>query len=132
MNFFSGALQRLKYCLRVSKDGEVADALGFTKSAFAERKRRGAFPETELRALAQARPDLRIDVAYILTGVTTDERRAAEAASPYREGVAESRRLAALDDGIALLENWRRCAPADRILINQLAARLATTSVEDK
>jgi len=68
MNFFSDTVARLKHELRVSKDGEVAVALGLSKTAFAERKRRGAFPEKELHALAMQRPDLGLDVHYILTG----------------------------------------------------------------
>lgn len=72
MNFFSDALSRLKYELRVSKDGEVAATLGMSKTAFAERKRRGAFPEREVRDLAVQRPDLNIDVDYVLTGVSLD------------------------------------------------------------
>lgn len=66
MDFFSDSLSRLKHELRVSKDGEVAVALGMTKTAFSERKKRGSFPEKELRALAEARPE--IDVHYVLTG----------------------------------------------------------------
>ncbi|MDR0673321.1 MAG: helix-turn-helix domain containing protein [Zoogloeaceae bacterium] len=69
MNFFSDSAARLKYALRVSKDGEVAAALGLSKTAFAERKRRGAFPEKELHALAARRPDLALDVGYVLNGV---------------------------------------------------------------
>lgn len=76
MNFFSDALSRLKYELRVSKDGEVAAALGMSKTAFAERKRRGAFPEREMKELAQQRPDLHIDVGYVLTGDSADPTRA--------------------------------------------------------
>ncbi|MGP1628338.1 MAG: helix-turn-helix domain-containing protein [Giesbergeria sp.] len=68
MNFFSDSLARLKHYLRVSKDQEVATALGLSKTAFSERKKRGAFPEKELRALAQQRPDLGIDVEYVLSG----------------------------------------------------------------
>lgn len=67
MDFFSESLDRLKHELRVSKDGEVAVALGMSKTAFSERKKRGSFPEKELRALAAERPE--IDVVYVLTGV---------------------------------------------------------------
>jgi len=68
MNSFSDCLDRLKYTLRVSKDQEVAEALGLSKAAFSERKKRGAFPEKNVRVLAQQRPDLEIDVEYVLTG----------------------------------------------------------------
>lgn len=68
MDFFSDSLSRLKHYLRVSKDQEVAAALGISKTAFSERKKRNSFPEKELRALAQQRPELGIDVEYVLTG----------------------------------------------------------------
>lgn len=72
MNLFSDCLDRLKPFLRVSKDQEVAAALGLSKTAFSERKKRGSFPDRELRALAQQRPELGIDVDYVLTGITTE------------------------------------------------------------
>lgn len=68
MDFFSDSLERIKHYLRVSKDQEVAEALGMSKTAFSERKKRGSFPEKELRALAQQRPELGIDVEYVLHG----------------------------------------------------------------
>ncbi|MGB4227734.1 MAG: helix-turn-helix transcriptional regulator [Candidatus Dechloromonas phosphoritropha] len=70
MDFFSDSLDRLKFALRVSKDGEVAAALGLSKTAFAERKRRQSFPDKELRSLADTRPDLKLDVDYVLTGMS--------------------------------------------------------------
>ena len=69
MNFFSDAMARLKYDLHVSKDTEVAALLGLSKTAFAERKRRGSFPEKELHFLAAKRPDLNLDVGYVMNGV---------------------------------------------------------------
>ena len=74
MDFFSDSLGRLKHYLRVSKDQEVAAALGLSKTAFSERKKRNSFPEKELRALAQQRPELGIDVEYVLTGGTLTQR----------------------------------------------------------
>lgn len=72
MNDFAQQLGRLKIALGKSKDVEVADALGMAKTALAERKRRGSFPDRELYALAAKRPDLKIDVAYVLTGITSE------------------------------------------------------------
>lgn len=69
MDFFSYPLTRLKHALRVSKDQEVAEALGLSKTAFSERKKRGAFPDENLRVLAAKRPELGIDVDYVLTGI---------------------------------------------------------------
>jgi hypothetical protein len=68
MNFFDEAALRLKQQLKVTENKQVAEALGMTGNAWTMRKRRGAFPETELRALAQQRPELGIDVEYVLTG----------------------------------------------------------------
>lgn len=68
MDLFSDLLLRLKHELRTSKDQEVAAALGLSKTAFSERKKRGSFPERELLALAEARPELGIDTHYVLTG----------------------------------------------------------------
>lgn len=84
MDLFPDALARLKHALRVSKDGEVAEALGMTRTAFSERKKRGSFPEKELRALTQQRPDLGIDVDYVLTGKTQAAIKAMAAGVPGR------------------------------------------------
>ena len=69
MDLFSDVMARLKHQLRVSKDQEVAMFLGISKTAFSERKKRNSFPERELLALAEARPELGIDTYYVLTGV---------------------------------------------------------------
>lgn len=68
MNSFDDATLRLKQALGVTKDKEVAEHLGLSPVAWAGRKRRVLFPETELYALVAKRPDLRIDVHYVLTG----------------------------------------------------------------
>lgn len=71
MNFFDEATLRLKQQLKVTEDKQVAETLGMTGSAWTKRKTRGAFPEKELRALVQRRPELGIDVGYVLTGQST-------------------------------------------------------------
>lgn len=68
MDFFDEAALRLKQQLKVTEDKQVAEALGLSGNAWTMRKRRGSFPEKELRALAQRRPDLGVDVEYVLTG----------------------------------------------------------------
>ena len=68
MNFFDEATLRLKQQLKVTEDKQAAEALGLTGNAWTMRKRRSAFPEKELRALAQQRPELGLDVDYVLTG----------------------------------------------------------------
>ena len=71
MTFFEDSLERLKKQLHLHKDQEIAAALGMSKSAFAERKKRDAFPDEKLWALAQNQPELNIDVLGVLTGIST-------------------------------------------------------------
>lgn len=65
---FDQIMLRAKQALKVSTDKEVSELLGMSKTAMAERKRRGAFPEDKLRLLAVEQPELNLDVDYILTG----------------------------------------------------------------
>lgn len=65
---FGAALLRLKEQLRVHNDKEVAEALGMTPTAFNSRKGRGSFPEDKLLALKARRPELGLDIDYVLTG----------------------------------------------------------------
>lgn len=69
MKNFTDIVNRLKTVLSVTMDKDVAEILGMSKSAFAERKRRGVFPENALRLLELERPDLKLDINYILSGV---------------------------------------------------------------
>lgn len=69
MDSFEKILTRLKSSLQVTQDQEVAAVLGLTKQAFAERKKREAFPELELYRIAASRPELKLDATYVLTGV---------------------------------------------------------------
>lgn len=68
MDEFSSQLLRLKQALGVVEDQDVAHALGMTKAAFSDRKRRGAFPAEKLRATAAAHPEWHMDVDFVLTG----------------------------------------------------------------
>lgn len=68
MKNFIDISNRLKTVLSVTMDKELAELLGISKYSFAERKKRNSFPEKELKALANDRPDLNLDVDYILTG----------------------------------------------------------------
>jgi hypothetical protein len=68
MNFFEEAALRLKQQLKVSEDKQVAEAMGFSSRAWAGRKKRNSFPEKELWALAAQRPELKLDVGYVLNG----------------------------------------------------------------
>ena len=119
MNLFSDRLNRLKPMLRVSKDQEVAAALGLSKTAFSERKKRDSFPELELRALARERPDLNIDVDYVMSGV-------AQAALEIIDAAKAGTPLVKVrGDEIQLLQNYRSCTPSDQEVVRQQAAFLA-------
>ena len=98
MDFFDEAALRLKQQLRVTEDKQAAEALGMTGNAWTMRKRRNSFPTKELRALAQQRPELGIDVEYVLTGGTlsTHQRQAQRAAAAHVQalpGSPEDRQL---------------------------------------
>lgn len=69
MRDFDIQLARLKSTLNVSEDQQVAQALGLSKYALADRKRRGSFPVKKLMELKIRRPELGLDDTYILTGV---------------------------------------------------------------
>lgn len=71
MKIFEEKLLRLKQEVKLSEDQEVAALLGLSKAAFADRKKRDAFPDEKLWALAQKRPDLKVDVLAVLTGISS-------------------------------------------------------------
>lgn len=104
VNSFEEAALRLKQQLRVKTDKEAAEVLGLSAVAWVGRKNRGNFPETELYALAAKRPELGLDVEYVLTGgrLAPRERdhlasaRALTLQAPMEE--AERQRLLALLD----------------------------------
>lgn len=62
---------RLKERVGIPSDKGIAELLGMTDKALNARKRRDAFPDDKLFALAAKRPDLELDVMYVLTGTTT-------------------------------------------------------------
>lgn len=63
---FQDRLLRLKECLGLPEDQQIAEALGMTKAAFSERKRRGTFPDERVVAAKARYHDL--DVTYVLSG----------------------------------------------------------------
>jgi hypothetical protein len=73
MDFFAfeRAALRLKEQAGVATDKDLSALLGMDVSAYNKRKTRGSFPIEKLHALATTRPDLKIDVAYVLTGITS-------------------------------------------------------------
>lgn len=70
MKSFGNVLLRLKAQTGLQADKEIAELLGISPTAFNDRKRRDAFPEDKLLALATRRPELNLDVDYVLTGNT--------------------------------------------------------------
>lgn len=81
MRVFDQQLLRLKQVLGLTEDQAVAATLGMSKAAFADRKRRDAFPVDKLKALATDRPELRLDVSYVLSGVNDELQRRLDAVS---------------------------------------------------
>ena len=61
VDFFLNAVNRLKTALGVSKDKEVAAALGISEKAFNARKTRNSFPLDDLLRLAESRPELNVE-----------------------------------------------------------------------
>lgn len=72
MKNFDQQLLRLKQALGVTDDQEAAAALGMSKAALSDRKKRDKFPEDKLWALAARRPELRLDPGHILMGDMKD------------------------------------------------------------
>lgn len=106
---FEQALLRLKERVGVQSDKELAALLGLSPTAFSDRKKRNAFPEDKLRALVQQRPDLGIDVDYVLTGRTRAQIQAAVVGLPAR--LRELRGERSVEEMADLLdvpaETWR-------------------------
>ena len=125
VDFFEAKLNRLKTVLHVTKDKEAGEALGLKEKAFNARKTRGSFPEKELRALAQQRPELGLDVDYVLTGVTEEESLRQRAALHAAAGISPVGRIAQLAEK-DLVENYRTCTPAVQDALLTLVAHLAT------
>ena len=67
---------RLKSALRVKEDQEAAHALGMSKAALSDRKKRNAFPEEKLWALAHRQPELGINPIWVLSGKSDESFRA--------------------------------------------------------
>lgn len=120
-NSFDAQIGRLKGALQLKEDQEVAELLGMGKAAFSARKTRGSFPADKLRALAQQRPDLNIDVDYVITGVAQaalEMIRAAQEGKPLQKVTADER---------ALLVDYRACSALDKHAIRRQAAFLAAS-----
>ena len=124
MDLFSEALIRLKHQLRVSKDQEVAVALGISKTAFSERKKRSSFPEREVVDLAARKPELNIDVGYVLTGI--------ESAARALLDKKQARIAAMADAGMSFEEIKAAEAQLDPANVNATAALLLRLPAKDR
>ena len=133
-SFFEQALLRFKAQLQVQSDKQVAEQLGMSPTAFNDRKKRDAFPADKIWALATKRPDLNLDVVYILTGkpmeIREDTRPPLDPArsKPYSgpKNIYPNRQAAQE----RLLRDWQACNPNDQSMICDMAARLAAPKPE--
>lgn len=147
--YFLAALARLKEGLGLSKDKEVAAELGLSDKALNARKARASFPETELLALSARRPELKLDVAYILTGERVSELQREQMAvlnevtqasgnATLIEQTADAHRAAAeftkkrKDTYKRHLDVLNVCSETDVDLVMQLAVRLAKNTGKRK
>ena len=152
MNFFEEATLRLKQQLQKTQDKEIAATLGLSAQSWAGRKKRGSFPEKELRALAQQRPELGIDVEYVLTGglLTQHQRERLESSRALTlqlpMDAAENQRLIAqLEEGFLrqatqnaarqsdygkLIEALNACSDESVALVLQLVAKLRAADMK--
>jgi hypothetical protein len=133
MNFFEEATLRLKQQLKVTEDKQAAEFLGLTQGAWTKRKKRGNFPEKELYALAAKRPELELDVLYILTGERQEGLDAMYEAfvlagvdlksvgRMVKNDKAYARRL---KDCVPIMHTLANCTDEDVQLVRQLVARL--------
>jgi hypothetical protein len=74
VNSFDDVLLRFKSAVGARTDKDAGALLGLADKAFNARKRRGVFPIDKLYVLASQRPDLKIDVNYIVTGESKEFR----------------------------------------------------------
>jgi hypothetical protein len=127
VDFFDVAELRLKQQLGVKTAKDVANALGLGEKAFSARKRRGAFPFTEVYALAAKHPELDLDVDYILTGHQRSEFKSVVAATT----------LAHMKEGregkeAALLRNYRALPEPLQDAVSGIAETIANLYVAGK
>lgn len=126
MKIFDACLLRLKQATQLPSDQEVAELLGMTKAALSDRKRRDSFPVEKVRALAQQRPELRIDVHYVLTGITTE----AQARLDAKQGRIERAVDADMDiEHIRAMERQVTSASPERLMT--LGAMLGDMRTEE-
>lgn len=127
MNFFESCLLRLKQTAKVTTDQEVAQMLGITKAALSDRKRRDSFPEDKLRALAHQRPEMGIDVDYVLTGTTEAESLRQRDALHEAGGIPKAQRDANRAE-VELLTHYRACPTDVREALRKVISYCASST----
>lgn len=130
MREFDQQLLRLKQVLGTTEDQVVAEALGMSKAALAQRKARNTFPADKVARLAQDRPELKIDLTYVLKGRDVAAVAAAAASSVLRGYRREqfgdvSIEVSLTAEETDLVLSLRECTDADRTAISHLVQRLA-------
>lgn len=152
---FAAKLRRLKQCIGLDEDQDVAALLKMSKGAFSVRKLRGSFPDDKLFVLAAERPELALDVTYVLTGDRSVQgrlRQSIEASSrmlgsmPLNDRKANERlaeiaaemavesielRLSRKDVYEGILEDLDRMSDKSVRLISEVARRIAVSDGED-
>ena len=120
-------LLRLKEQLGVPTDKEAAELLGLSDKAFNARKRRGSFPDDKLLALIAKRPELGLDIDYIVTGTrATKFMEISDKHTPDHMQPGQSGREA------SLLRNWRSLPESLQTQVGDLAETFANLYLPGK
>ncbi len=125
MKKFDEQLLRLKQVVKLPEDQDVAALLGLSKAAFSDRKKRDAFPDDKLAALAIRRPELGIDVSHVITGKTRAE------IAAMAQGIPERIAQAGGPAGASLEEVKRFITEHPDVDVVQLLTGQATPAVGD-
>lgn len=103
MKIFDEQLLRLKQAVGMTADQDVAALLGMTKAAFFQRKSRNAFPEEKLLALSARRPELGLDVTYVMTGQRPEDVQRHKQNAAEATNAGQSQAEARIAQAVALL-----------------------------
>jgi transcriptional regulator with XRE-family HTH domain len=148
LRLFDQKLLRLKHATGLTEDQDVAELLGMSRAAFSARKKRDAFPDDKVYALAAQRPEIGIDVDQVLTGDSEPQRefrrrlelikgvtqKAAALGLPraYTAGLQEILFFIELQDAEGVLRAIRNLASVDAsaggpdLVVGDIAAELKT------
>lgn len=128
MNSFSDKLLRLKNELKIEKDKEIAEILGIKPTTFNSQKKAGRdFPEKELFALKAKRPELNLDIDYILLGTRKEVFEAIE------QEMLKDMPKADFSDKTGLLVQWfLQSDDQGRLAILNVAKTMAETMPREK